>query len=303
MLSLLLVMLATLVDGSAYWTNFILTSNHGLSNLHRRALSPTAADAVSRLRSVSNQLSNALTLRFACELAIKHRSWSRDKEVLRVHLLGVKTGAEISEEEALLAELKQAQPQLQTIHLLMVGLDLADGEIGSTRHHISGITCNVRRVRRAWHVHMREHVTDEARPDLVVAFNSGLHSGSGSMNGKDAGSWMQTLWLLTQMELFSVFTSLHHLEWVADVEAVAEQQGHVVEQGINPWQSLLEKEHQFPAGSLAIAFGNVPVSTDTATGADVLIASRNRYYVAFRGQLKFETQGAAEHTKHTDDGL
>ncbi|KAK7455903.1 hypothetical protein VKT23_010942 [Stygiomarasmius scandens] len=178
------------------------------------------------LRAASIGLSMPMTILYALQkLNGEDESWTK-KDTLIIHILGASISTELMNAQ-LFEEILHRLPELKTLKLILVGPEL---NVQDSRP-VDMDTCPDcrRKGRKRTHHHhtmlYHDYVSRQSArfntPDLAVAFNSGA-----SERGEDGvgpgDSWKETMKLLVEKKIPSVFTSFNESEALTESQMLRE---------------------------------------------------------------------------------
>ncbi|KAF5360216.1 hypothetical protein D9757_010531 [Collybiopsis confluens] len=192
------------------------------------------------LRASSDGLSFPLTILYALQ-NLNKGSMSRD--TLTIHILGATYDKELIYGQ-LFEEILHCLPKVKTLELVLCGPELGLLESG-LNSEVDMDTCPICRSegRKRVHQHIAEKYHDYAserrykftKPDLAIAFNSGLSQ-------VEVESWERTIRFLVDEKIPSVFTSFNREEAEAEATILREAGADLLPllgPRKNPWGSQL----------------------------------------------------------------
>ncbi|TFK62891.1 hypothetical protein BDN72DRAFT_776554 [Pluteus cervinus] len=193
------------------------------------------------LRASSDALSYPLTILWALEhLNGEDLSWTR-KKTLTVHVA--------NQNELLFArtfeEILHRLPDVKHLKLILCGPELSTVDGNDVIEMETCPECNKNGRSRThqhfwdfYHIYASNLGQEYKKPDLAVAFNSGLSENS-------TEPWRQTINFLLEHHVPSVFTSYNSIEAMKDAEVIAKA-GAILHSNLgpirNPWGSILCKK-------------------------------------------------------------
>ncbi|KII94491.1 hypothetical protein PLICRDRAFT_127491 [Plicaturopsis crispa FD-325 SS-3] len=195
------------------------------------------------VRGASGPLSIPLTILWALEKLVDGTAWTHSKD-LTVHIIGA------SQEElgmsSVFEEILHRLPELKNLKVVLIGPDLA--LIGAPLNRAIDIeNCpNCRRQNRkrvhilhanTYHDFVRRGVGFTV-PGIAVAFNSG-------MGMEDKASWKESVKVLVEKHIPTLFTSYNKEETIADAQVLRSAGAQLVPglgpETMNPWGSLFAR--------------------------------------------------------------
>ncbi|KAJ2927006.1 hypothetical protein H1R20_g10098, partial [Candolleomyces eurysporus] len=180
------------------------------------------------LRSASDGLALPMTILYALE--VLNGEW-KPKDTLVIHVLGP-SGPEI-QNSMVFEEIVHRLPGLKRLELLLCGPEMSAVNQTDTQGgpEMELDTCPT------YHEHIQQKGSSFKVPDLAVAFNSGASE-------VESDSWKETMKMLIEKKVPSVFTSFNELEAGKESAMLSELGAPLVpELGPcrNPWGSMLLK--------------------------------------------------------------
>ncbi|KAF5354505.1 hypothetical protein D9758_012406 [Tetrapyrgos nigripes] len=168
------------------------------------------------LRAASRGLSMPLTILYALQkLHGEDQVWT-SKDTLVIHIMGASISKEMMSAQ-LFEEILHRIPNVKTLKLVLIGPEVPDS--GSVEMETCPDCTRKRRKRihahhsMLYHDYVHRQSTKFVAPDLAIAFNSGASELATDGSGTGPGaSWKETIKLLVEKKIPSVFTSFNHSE-------------------------------------------------------------------------------------------
>ncbi|KAF5329761.1 hypothetical protein D9619_009283 [Psilocybe cf. subviscida] len=196
------------------------------------------------LRAVTEGMSMPLTILSALEfLNGEDISWTK-KSILNIHMLGAAAKELVNAN--IFEEILHRLPEVKTLNLTFIGPELSavTGAQSITTPMETCPNCSRKGRKRAHQYHaktydvfVRTEGTGFTNPDLAVAFNSGCSE-------EVPWQWKETLKLLVDRHIPTVFTSYNHDEAQAESRLLESAGATLIPElgpRKNPWGSLLVK--------------------------------------------------------------